>query len=84
MPWKVLFPNSVSAYLMPLLDSEIEAGKRLYDVNVFGVIAVTQAFFPLLKNARGTVANMGSIVGVGPLASYQCTDLPPRHLCGQT
>jgi 1-acylglycerone phosphate reductase len=56
---------------MPLLDSDLQIGKDLYNVNVFGVIAVTQAFFPLLRNAGGTVANLGSIVGVGPLAPYQ-------------
>jgi 1-acylglycerone phosphate reductase len=60
---------------MPLLDSDLQMGRDLYDVNVFGVIAVTQAFFPLLRNAKGMVANIGSIVGVGPLAPYQGTYL---------
>lgn len=59
---------------MPLLDSNLQIGRDLYDVNVFGVIAVTQAFFPLLRKAKGTVANIGSIVGVVPLGPYQGTD----------
>ena len=58
---------------MPLLDSNLQIGRDLYEVNVFGVIAVTKAFFPLLRKAKGTVANLGSIVGVGPLAPYQGT-----------
>jgi 1-acylglycerone phosphate reductase len=56
---------------MPILDSDLQKGRDLYDVNVFGVIAVTQAFFPLLRNAKGMVANIGSIIGVGALAPYQ-------------
>lgn len=67
--------NSSAGYVMPLLDSDLQMGRDLYDVNVFGVIAVTQAFFPLLRNAKGMVANIGSIVGVGPLAPYQCAYL---------
>jgi 1-acylglycerone phosphate reductase len=55
---------------MPLLDSDLQTGRDLYEVNVFGVIAVTQAFFPLLRKAKGMVVNVGSIVGMGPLAPY--------------
>ena len=56
---------------MPVLDSDLQAGRDLYEVNVFGVIAVTQAFFPLLRESKGMVANVGSIVGTGPMAPYQ-------------
>ena len=56
---------------MPVLNSDLQIGRDLYDVNVFGVIAVTQAFFPLLRETKGMVANVGSIVGTGPLAPYQ-------------
>jgi len=37
--------------------------RRLFDVNVFGVAAVTQACLPLLRMARGRIVNMGSIAG---------------------
>ena len=38
-----------------------EALRRQFDVNVFGQIAVTQAFLPLVRQARGRIVNMGSV-----------------------
>lgn len=35
--------------------------RRLFEVNVFGQIAVTQAFLPLIREARGRIVNMGSV-----------------------
>jgi NAD(P)-dependent dehydrogenase (short-subunit alcohol dehydrogenase family) len=37
--------------------------RRQLEVNVVGQIAVTQAFLPLLRAARGRIVNMGSIGG---------------------
>jgi 1-acylglycerone phosphate reductase len=37
-----------------LLDVDLDKAKREYEVNVWGVLAVTQAFFPLLRAAKGT------------------------------
>jgi NAD(P)-dependent dehydrogenase (short-subunit alcohol dehydrogenase family) len=38
-----------------------DALRRQFDVNVFGQIAVTQAFLPLVRRARGRIVNMGSV-----------------------
>jgi NAD(P)-dependent dehydrogenase (short-subunit alcohol dehydrogenase family) len=38
---------------MPLLDVDISKARNQYEVNVWGVLAVTQAFFPLLRVAKG-------------------------------
>ncbi|KAI1451265.1 NAD(P)-binding protein [Annulohypoxylon moriforme] len=50
-------------YFMPLLDEDIEAGKALYETNVWGPLAVTQSFALLLINAKGTVVFITSLSG---------------------
>lgn len=47
----------------PLEVVPLEALRRQLEVNVVGQIAVTQAFLPLLRAARGRIVNMGSIAG---------------------
>ena len=56
---------------------ELEDWRRVFDVNLFGVIAVTRAFLPLLRRAAGAarIVNMSSISGrvpapfIGPYAA---------------
>lgn len=50
-------------HFMPLLDENIEDAKALYDTNVWGPLAVTQAFAPLLIKAKGTVVFITSLSG---------------------
>lgn len=44
--------------LLPLAD-----WRRQFEVNVFGLIAVTQTFLPLIRTGHGRIINMGSIAG---------------------
>ncbi|HEY4910768.1 MAG TPA: SDR family oxidoreductase [Methylomirabilota bacterium] len=37
--------------------------RRQLEINVVGQVAVTQAFLPLIRTARGRIVNMGSIAG---------------------
>ena len=41
----------------------LDSFKSIADVNLWGMILVTQTFLPLVKKARGRVINMGSILG---------------------
>ena len=43
---------------VPILDL-----RRQLEVNVIGQVAVTQAFLPMIRQARGRIVNMGSIAG---------------------
>ncbi|KAI8624756.1 short-chain dehydrogenase/reductase [Xylariaceae sp. FL1651] len=57
----ILVNNAAVFGLMPLADVQLEDAREVFDANVFGVLAVTQAFLPLLVNAEGLVANVSSI-----------------------
>jgi len=41
--------------------------RRQLEINVIGQVAVTQAFLPLIRQARGRIVNMGSIAGRGAI-----------------
>lgn len=72
-----LVNNAGGGFIMPVLDTDIDEGRRLFEVNVFGVLAVTQAFAPLIIAAKGTVVNNSSIAGCID-APYLGTSLSPR------
>lgn len=52
-----LVNNSGAGFVMPVLDSDVDMGKKMFDVNVWGVIRVTQVFAPLVVNAKGVIVN---------------------------
>ncbi|KAH9892279.1 putative short-chain dehydrogenase/reductase [Xylariomycetidae sp. FL2044] len=58
----VLVNNAGRDFLMPLLDVDIAEAKRTFDVNFWSVLAVTQAFAPMVIEARGVVVNHTSVV----------------------
>ncbi len=69
-----LVNNAGIAVAGPLEVLPLEALRRQLEVNVVGQVAVTQAFLPLLRRARGRVVNMGSIGGrsVLPFVGAYC------------
>jgi short-subunit dehydrogenase len=78
--------DNVEGYNAPLLDTDVSVAKNVFDVNVFGLVAVTQAFAPLLIASKGTIINIGSIVGVCPLpwqGYYNATKAAVRSLTDQ-
>jgi NAD(P)-dependent dehydrogenase (short-subunit alcohol dehydrogenase family) len=58
----------------PLEYVSLEEVRRQFEVNVLGLLAVTQAFLPLLRAARGRIVNIGSISGraVTPMVAPYC------------
>lgn len=65
-------------HFMPLLDEHVDQAKALFDLNVWGHLAVTQAFAPLLINASGTVVLISSLSGYLNVP-YQGAPLPNRN-----
>ncbi|KAK3381178.1 hypothetical protein B0H63DRAFT_545618 [Podospora didyma] len=64
----VLVNNAGAMFVMPLLDTDLAESKKLFDVNVWGMLAVTQAFAPMLVRSRGVVLNIASIAGAVRMA----------------
>jgi NAD(P)-dependent dehydrogenase (short-subunit alcohol dehydrogenase family) len=56
-----LVNNAGIAIPAPVEHVAADVLRRQFDVNVFGQIAVTQAFLPLIRRARGRIVNMGSV-----------------------
>jgi NAD(P)-dependent dehydrogenase (short-subunit alcohol dehydrogenase family) len=48
----------------PLIETDIGELEWLFDVNVYGVYRVTQAFAPMLIESKGRIVNISSISGV--------------------
>lgn len=68
-----LVNNAGVAVPAPLEHQPIEDFRHQLDVNLIGQVAVTQAFLPQLRAARGRIVNMSSIggkVAVPLLAAY--------------
>ncbi len=57
----VLVNNAGIDLQSPLLEVDIQEARKVYDVNFWGTLAVTQAFAPLLIEAKGVIANQSTI-----------------------
>lgn len=65
----ILVNNAGAEYLMPMADVNIAEAKRLFDLNVWSYVEVTQAFLPLLLKSPhgGLVVNQTSVGSVAVL-----------------
>jgi NADP-dependent 3-hydroxy acid dehydrogenase YdfG len=63
----VLVNNAGGAYgLAPVAEADADEWRRMYDVNVLGLMQVTQALLPaLVASGAGVIVNVGSIAGRG-------------------
>lgn len=57
----ILVNNAGISNIMPLLDTSIDDAKKMYDSNVWALLAMTQAFAPMLIKAQGAVCNISSV-----------------------
>lgn len=77
----VLINNAGYGAMGPLLDGGVEAMQRQFETNVFSIVGVTKAFFPLLRRSQGLVVNIGSVSGVlvTPFAGAYCASKAAVH-----
>ncbi|KAE8327217.1 hypothetical protein BDV39DRAFT_215154 [Aspergillus sergii] len=59
----VLVNNAGVNAIVPLLDASLEEAKKAYDTNVWSIVAMVQAFAPMLIQAEGVVCNISSVSG---------------------
>ena len=77
----VLINNAGYGAMGPLLDGGVEALRRQFETNVFALVGVTHALFPLLRLSKGLVINIGSVSGVlvTPFAGAYCASKAAVH-----
>ncbi|RAK99294.1 putative short-chain dehydrogenases/reductase [Aspergillus ibericus CBS 121593] len=59
----ILVNNAGISAIVPLLDASLDDAKRVYDTNVWSIVAMAQAFAPMLMKAKGTMCNLSSVSG---------------------
>ena len=55
-----LVNNAAVAFVSPLEFAPLDDFRKLYEVNVFGLLAITQKFLPLIRQAEGRIVNISS------------------------
>ncbi|KAI1353032.1 putative hydroxybutyrate dehydrogenase [Xylaria sp. FL0043] len=55
--------NAARNHFMPILDENLDATRKLFEINFIAPIALTQAFSPLLIKAKGTAVYIVSTSG---------------------
>jgi NAD(P)-dependent dehydrogenase (short-subunit alcohol dehydrogenase family) len=73
---KGLVNNAGVSWGGPLEFQDLDEIRQMFDVNVFGLMAVTQALLGLVRTAKGRIVNMSSVGGrmsVPFVAAYSAT-----------
>ncbi|KAE8349810.1 hypothetical protein BDV28DRAFT_140433 [Aspergillus coremiiformis] len=61
-----LVNNAGRNYTVPAMEVDLAEARATFETNLFSVINICQTFLPLLKKAKGTIVQIGSIAGVIP------------------
>lgn len=77
----LLVNNAGGGYQVPLLDADLDVGRRLFETNIWGTLSVTQTFSPLLLAAANENGGSGTarIVNIGSVVGY--TMVPWEGIC---
>ncbi|SNS19365.1 SDR family oxidoreductase [Pseudomonas segetis] len=77
----VLINNAGYGAMGPLLDGGVEGMRKQFETNVFALVGITRALFPLLRRNKGLVVNIGSVSGVlvTPFAGAYCASKAAVH-----
>ncbi|UYL08205.1 SDR family oxidoreductase [Bdellovibrio sp. SKB1291214] len=59
----ILVNNAGIASGGPIEGLKLEEWRKVFDVNLFGMVEMTQMFLPLIRQTKGRVVNIGSISG---------------------
>jgi len=62
----VLVNNAAILEMVPLSDVSAEHVRRTFDTNVFGLIETTRAALPLLRQSKGAIVNLTTVVADQP------------------
>lgn len=62
----VLVNNAGIAEMTPLADATLEHVRRTFDTNVFGLVEITRFALPLLRQTKGNIVNVASVVADEP------------------
>jgi len=69
-PLRALINNAGIAVNAPVETLPMDEWRNLFEVNLFGHIAMTQALLPALLRSSGTVVNISSVGGKFAMATY--------------
>jgi len=65
----VLVNNAGVLELAPLADADATHVRRTFEINVFGLIETTRAALPLLRQTKGNIVNLATVVADEPFAN---------------
>ncbi|CAG8955593.1 hypothetical protein HYFRA_00009547 [Hymenoscyphus fraxineus] len=59
----ILVNNAGRNHFSPVLDIDVSEAKEIFEINLWGPLALIKAFMPLLMESKGTVVNTTSVSG---------------------
>jgi NADP-dependent 3-hydroxy acid dehydrogenase YdfG len=82
----VLVNNAGVNLFGPLMELPLDEVRAIFETNVLGLLAVTQAVFPSMAERRaGRIVNVGSVVGLlpTPFAAAYCASKSSVHMLSE-